>query len=289
MWCLLVSNFCRYLKCDEKAKYSLFAPACLWEIITHTWGCFYGIFGSYALYSYNIRKCFNITNAGTARTRVMKSSAFTGPGIQRSTAFRSCRRAASRMAVRAMIREYPDPEFIAETKEAFPDKAIANAEEARVLFSEAGYTYLDVRPALELDQVGKVKGCVNIPIVNSKFVYNSEDRKKTVEKTPNENFLEQVKKRFPNLDTPLLIGCSDGRTYSIDALETLDEAGYTCLVGLRGGFYAWFRVWDNKLGRRRTGEYAETYMHDGDTCGIHASGAGFDRVDSIGSWVPPNL
>ncbi len=31
-------------------------------------------------------------------------------------------------------------------------------------------------------------------------------------------------------------------------------------------------VFDNKLGRRRSGEYAETYSHDGDSCGIHSSG-----------------
>lgn len=211
-----------------------------------------------------------------------------------------------------------------------------------------------------------------------------------------------MEKKFPNKDQPLIIGCSNGTTYSIDALELLDEAGYTCLVGLKGcasqparggapqdggsghagpraglaacrptpasslprshptpsplflppsppsrsGFYAWFRVFDNKGGRRRSGEYAETvsraagralapcvlllplrlppagccraggwpascsppshtltppnapspppphrkqYTHDGDTCGIHASGAGFARVDAIEHWVPPTF
>lgn len=44
----------------------------------------------------------------------------------------------------------------------------------------------------------------------------------------------QVEKRFPNKNAPLLIGCSDGTTYSIDALEILDEAGYSTLVGLKG-------------------------------------------------------
>jgi hypothetical protein len=32
------------------------------------------------------------------------------------------------------------------------------------------------------------------------------------------------------------------------------------------------RVFDNKLGRRFFGEYAEQYTHDGDSCGIHSSG-----------------
>jgi hypothetical protein len=43
-----------------------------------------------------------------------------------------------------------------------------------------------------------------------------------------------VEKRFPDRETKLVVGCSDGRTYSIDALELLDEAGYYNLVGLKG-------------------------------------------------------
>lgn len=38
----------------------------------------------------------------------------------------------SRVATKAYLREYPEPEFIAEVKEAFPEKPIANVEEARV-------------------------------------------------------------------------------------------------------------------------------------------------------------
>jgi hypothetical protein len=36
---------------------------------------------------------------------------------------------------------------------------------------------------------------------------------------------------------------------------------------------------ENKLGRRVFGEYKENYMHGADTCGIHASGAGFAKMD----------
>ena len=46
------------------------------------------------------------------------------------------------------------------------------------------------------------------------------------------------------------------------------------------------RKFDNKLGRRRFGEYQENYIHDGDSTGIHGSGAGFERVDAIEPWVP---
>jgi hypothetical protein len=55
------------------------------------------------------------------------------------------------------------------------------------------------------------------------------------------------------------------------------------------GFYSWYRVFDNNGRRRRSGEYAEQYSHDGDSCGIHSSGAGFERVDSVEKWVPPSF
>jgi len=44
-----------------------------------------------------------------------------------------------------------------------------------------------------------------------------------------------VKKRFPDPESKLLIGCSDGRAYSMDALMALDEEGYTNIVGLKVG------------------------------------------------------
>jgi rhodanese-related sulfurtransferase len=51
----------------------------------------------------------------------------------------------------------------------------------------------------------------------------------------------QVQRKFPDRGAKLLVACSNGRQYSIDALEKLDEAGYTNIVGLRGGYTAWFR------------------------------------------------
>ncbi|GAB4816661.1 hypothetical protein N2152v2_003707 [Parachlorella kessleri] len=191
------------------------------------------------------------------------------------------------LQVQAMIREWPDPEFVEETLAEFPDKGVANVEEARVLY-ENGYVYLDVRSKLEYDEVGKVKGSVNIPLVNARRVYNAQERKKEVVKEDNPDFIAMVEKRFPNKDAAkLLVACSNGTAYSIDALEMLDEAGYVNIVGLKGGYNAWFRTFDNKLGRRRSGEYAENYTHDGDSCGIHSSGAGFDRVDAIERYTPP--
>lgn len=71
----------------------------------------------------------------------------------------------------------------------------------------------------------------------------------------------------------------------MDVLLALDEEGYTNLAGLKGGFYAWNSVFDGKLNRRRSGEYAETYTHDGDSAGIHSSGAGFPKMDPADKFV----
>ncbi|KAL4418735.1 hypothetical protein ABPG77_001792, partial [Micractinium sp. CCAP 211/92] len=193
-------------------------------------------------------------------------AAFRAAALRRPAA----RQQRAAVAARAMVPEWTDPQWSAQVLEEFPDKMIATVEEARCLVEKGGYTYLDVRPTLELEEVGKYKQCVNIPLFKAKWQFNSATKKREVKKEENELFIQQVEKRFPNKDTPLLIGCSDGTTYSIDALEMLDEAGYSTLVGLKGGFYAWFRVFDNKGGRRRSGEYAEQYTHDGDSAGIHS-------------------
>eukprot|EP00775_Hariotina_reticulata_P003527 gene3527-3796_t len=207
-----------------------------------------------------------------------------------------CRRASpvsrqKRVAVRAMLREWSpsNTEFIQATLAEFPETGVANVEQARCLYSNGGYTYLDVRSTLEVGEVGKVKDSVNIPFVHASRVYDSEARKKVVKKEPNTEFIQQIERKFPDKQkAKLLVACSDGRQYSIDALEALDEAGYVNLVGLKGGYRSWFSVWDNKLQRRRYGEYSEQYSHDGDSAGIHSSGAGFEKMDPQEAWLPPS-
>jgi rhodanese-related sulfurtransferase len=66
----------------------------------------------------------------------------------------------------------------------------------------------------------------------------------------------QVQRKFPSKDAKLLVACSNGRQYSIDALEALDGAGYTNIVGLRGGYTAWFRCVGPLVGRGRSAERA---------------------------------
>ena len=64
----------------------------------------------------------------------------------------------------------------------------------QALFSDGGYTYLDVRPKLEVDDIGKVKGSVNVPMANSARKYDPEQRKKVVQNLgKNENFIKEVR------------------------------------------------------------------------------------------------
>lgn len=60
------------------------------------------------------------------------------------------------------------------------------------LFSNGGYTWLDVRSELENEEVGKVKGSVNVPFVHLKRVYNPETQERDMKKTPNPDFVKQV-------------------------------------------------------------------------------------------------
>jgi len=214
-----------------------------------------------------------------------------------------------------------------------------------------------VRPEYELDQAGKVRGCVNVPVYTAENKYDAAAGKKILKKFPNEKFIAQVEKKLPNKATKLIVACSDGKSYCMEALEALDEAEYENIVALKGGYYAWFRCWDNNLRRRRGDGYTEVrrrvfrtlfsegaffpllifrslagmiestsslslrrekanepheqssqnikktwekskiqksklekQAYDGegaDSCGVHATGAGFERMDAVEAWSPP--
>ena len=62
----------------------------------------------------------------------------------------------------------------------------------QALISNLGYVYLDVRPSLELEEVGQVRGCVNIPIMHARRVWNSQEGKKALQKEDNLEFVQQV-------------------------------------------------------------------------------------------------
>merc|ERR1712031_110618 len=99
---------------------------------------------------------------------------------------------------------------------------------------------------------------------------------------------EQVKEKFPDKESKLLIVCSDGKQRAIQVLMLLDAEGYTNIVGLKGGFIGWNQVFTTKLERRGTNvRYETVYTADGDGMGIHSTGAGFSSVGSVDfeTWI----
>ena len=48
----------------------------------------------------------------------------------------------------------------------------------QVLYSEAGYKYVDVRPAFEFDDAGHCKQAINVPVMNLERKWSPEEKKK---------------------------------------------------------------------------------------------------------------
>lgn len=104
--------------------------------------------------------------------------------------------------------------------------------------------------------------------------------------TANREFVEQVKAKL-STDAKIIIVCSDGRLRAMAALRALDEAGFAIIVGMKGGYNAFSRVFDNKFNRRVDPDAmrevdAPDFLEQ--STGIHGTGAGFQRVDSV-PWV----
>jgi hypothetical protein len=63
----------------------------------------------------------------------------------------------------------------------------------QALYSNGGYTYLDVRSQLEVEEVGKVKDSVNVPFMLVSRKYDPETRERKMVKEPNPDFIRQVR------------------------------------------------------------------------------------------------
>ena len=111
---------------------------------------------------------------------------------------------------------------------------------------------MDVRSKAEYDDDGKVPNAVNIPLINTKRKWNLsvQPAEMMIEQTPNTDFVDQIKAKFPDKKSKLLICCSDGKQRAIQVLMLLDAEGYTNIVGLKGGFIGWNVVFTTKLERR---------------------------------------
>ncbi|QSA96596.1 rhodanese-like domain-containing protein [Methylococcus sp. EFPC2] len=82
---------------------------------------------------------------------------------------------------------------------------------------------LDVRDRIEFAFVGHPKGAVNIPW------------KDAPDWKPNPNFVDEVRQRIANPDTPIFLLCRSGQR-SLDAAKALATAGYLDLSNIDEGF-----------------------------------------------------
>ncbi len=101
-----------------------------------------------------------------------------------------------------------------------------NPEEAkRLLDSNSGYIYLDVRTPSEF-QAGRPVGAINIPVA----MHNPT----TGDMELNDAFLIVATAHIPK-SAKVIVGCRSGRR-SAKAQELMHQAGYTNTVNMRGGF-----------------------------------------------------
>lgn len=104
-----------------------------------------------------------------------------------------------------------------------PWKDIDADEAQRLLASDSGYVYLDVRSVPEFDN-GHPAGAYNIPLFH----------RDQTEMVPNRDFLRVAQIVFDHA-TRLIVGCQSG-VRSRHAAEALSTAGFAEVYNLRGGF-----------------------------------------------------
>jgi len=243
------------------------------------------------------RASYPFTQYTTHRIHTMSALSMTmatRPAVRAAVAPKTSR--ATRAVTRATPRMdggiYKEPhhgfsdEIINEVLADFPEAGIADSLEGMILLVAGGYTVLDVRADSEIDFMGnfpktdqRFKVC---SLINASRKYDSEKGEKVYVQSVNEGFKAQIEKMFPDKEARIIVSCSDGRNRAIQALEIMDEMGYVNIVGLKGGYNLWNRQWDSKLRRRNLpGVFKEEYQHGADTCGVHATGAGFENQDAF--------
>eukprot|EP00471_Norrisiella_sphaerica_P005592 CAMPEP_0184489348 /NCGR_PEP_ID=MMETSP0113_2-20130426/15130_1 /TAXON_ID=91329 /ORGANISM="Norrisiella sphaerica, Strain BC52" /LENGTH=125 /DNA_ID=CAMNT_0026872707 /DNA_START=174 /DNA_END=551 /DNA_ORIENTATION=+ len=106
-----------------------------------------------------------------------------------------------------------------------------------------GYSLLDVRPSFEVEEkpLPSSVSSTHIPLYEKatgddtkvqQFLAWAQGQTFTVK---NSGFLDEVKKAFPELDAKILVGCKGG-VRSILAMKELENAGYTSLAWIGGGY-----------------------------------------------------
>src|SRR2546422_11669717 len=103
-------------------------------------------------------------------------------------------------------------------------KRITPEDARKLLESDAGYIYLDVRTEPEFD-AGHVPGAKNIPVMEP----DSSGRMQL-----NPRFVEVVQANFGK-DVKCITGCQLGGR-SMKAAQLLSQAGFSNVADMRGGF-----------------------------------------------------
>jgi rhodanese-related sulfurtransferase len=105
-----------------------------------------------------------------------------------------------------------------------PIKQVEPPQAYEILQEDPGAIYLDVRTEEEFAQ-GHPAGAINIPVVFLKPGTTPQ---------PNDSFLT-VAQKVLSQDKKLVVGCMAGGR-SQRACEILEQAGYSELINVRGGF-----------------------------------------------------
>eukprot|EP00752_Nemacystus_decipiens_P004566 g4167.t2 len=100
---------------------------------------------------------------------------------------------------------------------------------ANKLVQEEGWAYVDVRADHEFEH-GRPAGALNVPA----FFSTAQGM------TVNQDFVDQIAEKFPDKTAKLVIGCQMG-SRSAQAAGWLENAGYSEVVNMEGGFSAWAR------------------------------------------------
>ena len=123
---------------------------------------------------------------------------------------------------------------------------------------------------------------ISVPYHTCKKAWSKELNTRVYEYEPIPDFAGRLDKALGGKkDAKVIVFDVDGKEEVYEALEALEEMEYTDFVGLRGGYQLYDRTFDGKQNRRVWAEFKEDYMHGADTCGIHASGAGFAKMDGL--------
>ena len=179
---------------------------------------------------------------------------------------------------------------------------MCSADEAVLLLRGGGFTLLDVRTADEASYaLSSATPCLRTPLIHATWRFDAAAKKRLPQQRANASFVAEVKSSLGGeLDRPVLVVCSDGRTRTRAALMALDAAGFTCLVGLQGGYNAFTLAYDAKLAPRVTDSTgagrkspwkevngAEALSSTQTTMGLnHAGGAGFEQMDAPDNQFP---